>query len=135
VLAALYTHIRLLVYACTAGIFYAFEVYRQINGLLIETGECSKVLFDLRPNEDYANDHIVQNPIDSGTQAQRDVSGHEVNTTIIEHINRGMVHTEVSTRVPKAYRCRILVRKLACLHLTLLSPRQVAAAPEELFST
>lgn len=54
-----------------------------------------QVLFDLRPNEDYANDHIVRDPAHTATQAQRQMSEHEVNTTIIEYSKNGMVHQEV----------------------------------------
>lgn len=54
----------------------------------------AQVLFDLRPNEAYAQEHIERNPGSVGVQAGRDISEHEANTTAVVYATTGMAHTE-----------------------------------------
>lgn len=54
----------------------------------------AQVLFDLRPNEDFAGEHLERNPGHAAVQAQPSMSEHEANTTIVEYASTGMVHTQ-----------------------------------------
>ena len=58
------------------------------------------MLFDLRPNEEYAGEHLERDPGDAGVQAQPCMSEHEANTTVVQYASTGMVHTQVRAAAP-----------------------------------
>lgn len=89
---------------------------------------CLQVLFDLRPNEEYAQEHIERNPGSVAMQAGCDVSAHEANTDAVVYADSGMVHTEGgwpkevdSTEAESVIRFKKKVRRDAVRHGTTWS--------------